>query len=207
MSTFLTQRHRLTDPDLGQTVQRMHLDMNLLSKTIKATQAVLGDRADQYLEWRGSVENALSSMSLNTKVGQVAHHLQGEPLLHLRYCANRLDELEVSEDLQELLDAIQALRDEVGSMSLSRTIEKEVYTTLIYLEGVVWDRRYGESSGEAIAGTIIGKVGELRSRRLPKGGGELLKKLGFLTVRVCFPVVAKKLLEEGEPIVKAVLGP
>ena len=207
MKAFFSERHRLKDPDLAQTVQRMLLDMCLPGKAIEATQAVLGERADHYLQWRGPVENAFSSISLKTKVNQVGSHLQGEPLVHLSYCASRLDELEVSEDLQELLDAIQTLRDDVASMSLSGPITKQVNTSLIYLEGVVWDRLYGKLSGEAIAGAVIKNVGELRSRRLPKGAAEIVRKLAHLTVRICYPMFAHKLLEAGEPIVESLLEP
>lgn len=206
MSGFFTKRHGLSDPRIDELMTKMSIDLSLPGKAARAARATLGDNSSSYMQWRMAFSNAFSAVSLNAPVSSVTAHIQGEPIVHLRYCGNRLDELEVSEDLQELLDAIQSLREDVASLTLAKPIEKQVDDSLGYLENVVWDRLYGvKSSGETVAGTVIKNVGELRRKRLPKNGAKLIKELARLAIVVCYPEFSSELLEAGSRVADALL--
>ena len=199
--SFFADRYAIKPPDQIEVMKRMHRDVALLDRAIKATESALGDRSDTFLQWTPQVMNAFRQLGMDTHLSQVHGQLGGYEV-HLDYCIEQLDTVELSEDLMELLDLIDEFRAEAAAMSLSDEVAEAVSESLDHLERAVWDRAYGiHHDGVTLVGRIVDRLGRLK--KLPP---RLRDQLLQLAIRVCTDPETLPRLAEGAEHAKALLS-
>ena len=199
---FFSERYGIDPPDQVDVMKRMNRDTALLDRAIRATEAVLGDRADTYLQWTEQVKAAFRQFGMDTPVEQAQAHLGGYEV-HLDYCIDQLATVELSEELTELLDLIQEFRSKTSAMNLSNVVGEAVAESLDDLETKVWDRAYGiQEQGGTLVGKIMDRLGRLG--KVPKA---VVDHLLYLAVRVCLDPNTMPQLVEGAEHAQKLLNP
>ena len=198
---FFADRYAIEPPDQIEVMKRMHRDVALLDRAIKATESALGDRSDTFLQWTPQVMNAFRQLGMDTHLNQ-AHGQLGGYEVHLEYCIEQLDTVELPEELMDLLDLIDEFRAEAAGMSLSNPVAEAVSESLDDLERTVWDRVYGmRQDGVTLVGRIADRLG-----RLKKVPPKLRDQLVHLAFRVCTDPETLPRLAEGAEHAKALLS-